>query len=94
MDYVWDLFNGPACHYGRFMEWSTKGIIESETDENTRSNARMLDWSGNEMLTGTITANGINISEAISTVKLRINSGSLQASIDGGTTWHTINFAD
>ena len=64
------------------------------------SNARTLDWFGNEVLAGGLTtggdviSNGINISEAISTAKLRVNGGSLQASVDGGTSWHTINFAD
>ena len=28
MDHVWDLCNGPACHYGRFMEWSSEGQKE------------------------------------------------------------------
>ena len=34
MDYVWDLFNGPACHYGRFMEWSSEGQKEWHSSIN------------------------------------------------------------
>lgn len=69
-------------------------IIGNGADSSNRSNARTLDWAGNEVLAGTITANGINISDAISTVKFRVSGGSLQASVDGGLSWHTINFAD
>jgi hypothetical protein len=79
----------PAGARGNYVE-----IVGNGTFDDTRSNARTLDWQGNEVLAGTITANGINISEAISTVKFRVNGGSLQASVDGGLSWHTINFAD
>ena len=44
VDYVWDLFNGPACHYGRFMEWSTKGQKEG------RSSINIMNWI-KEMIT-------------------------------------------
>lgn len=50
--------------------------------------------TGVSIVDGKIIANGINISDAISTVKLRVNGGTFQVSIDGGLTWHTINFAD
>ena len=40
-------------------------IVGKGADENTRSNARTLDWSGNEVLAGTITANGVNLNEEI-----------------------------
>ena len=69
-------------------------IVGNGADNIHRSNARTLDFQGNEVLAGTITANGVNLSEAISTVKLRVNGGSLQASVDGGISWHTITFAD
>ena len=69
-------------------------IVGNGTKAANRSNARTLDWAGNEVLAGKITANGINLSDAISTVKLRVSDGTFQVSIDGGTTWHTINFAD
>ena len=85
----------PPTQIGNYVE-----IVGNGADTTHRSNARTLDWDGNEVLAGTltvggdITANGINISQAISTAKLRVNGGSLQASIDGGTSWHTITFAD
>lgn len=40
-------------------------IVGNGTDENVRSNARTLDWDGNEVLAGTITANGVNLNEEI-----------------------------
>ena len=45
---------------GNYVEIVGKGV-----DENARSNARTLDWDGNEVLSGTITANGINLNEEI-----------------------------
>ena len=40
-------------------------IVGKGADENTRSNARTLDWSGNEVLAGTITANGVNLNDEL-----------------------------
>ena len=40
-------------------------IVGNGTDENVRSNARTLDWSGNETLAGKITANGVNLNDAL-----------------------------
>ena len=40
-------------------------IVGNGTDENVRSNARTLDWDGNETLTGTITANGVNLNDEL-----------------------------
>ena len=74
---------------GNFVE-----IVGNGEDNITRSNARTLDWQGNEVLAGTITANGVNISEAISTVKFRVSETNIQASSDGGLTWHTLTFVD
>lgn len=67
------------------------------------SNARTLDWNGNEVLAGVLTcggniiASGVNINEALgstqgfSGVKFRVISGSLQVCIDGvGAAWKTI----
>ena len=51
---------------GTYIEIAGNGV-----DENTRSNARTLDWDGNETLAGnltiggTITANGVNLNEEI-----------------------------
>ena len=49
------------------------------------SNARTLDWSGNEMLTGTLTIGGA------SGATLKVESGTLKVSFDGGTTWLTVS---
>ena len=90
-----DTSTNPPTQIGNYVE-----IVGNGADTTHRSNARTLDWSGNEVLAGGLTcggdviANGINISEAISTAKLRVNGGSLQASVDSGLTWHTITFAD
>ena len=40
-------------------------IVGNGGDENTRSNARTLDWQGNEVLAGTITANGVNLNDEL-----------------------------
>ena len=85
----------PPTQIGNYIE-----IVGNGANTDNRSNARTLDWQGNEVLAGTLTtggdviSNGVNLSEAISTAKLRVNGGSLQASTDGGTTWHTITFTD
>ena len=83
-----------ATERGTYVEIVGNGEVTA------KSNARTLDWEGNEILAGGLTAggdvisNGVNLTEAISTAKLRVNSGSLQASVDEGLTWHTITFAD
>jgi hypothetical protein len=92
---VADISANPPTQIGNFIE-----IVGNGANDTNRSNARTLDWQGNEVLAGTLTAggdiisNGVNLTEAISTAKLRVNGGSLQASIDGGASWHTITFAD
>ena len=60
-------------------------IVGKGADENTRSNARTLDWQGNEMLTGTLTIGGA------SGATLKVESGVLKVSFDGGTTWLTVS---
>ncbi len=40
-------------------------IVGNGTSDTARSNARTLDWSGNETLAGTLTANGVNLNEAV-----------------------------
>ena len=68
-----------------------------------RSNARTLDWQGNEVLAGGLTcggniiASGTNINEALgrtqgfSGVRFRVTGGNLQVCIDGtGAMWKTI----
>lgn len=78
-------------------------IVGNGTTSSARSNARTLDWQGNETLAGALTcggniiASGTNINEALgstqgfSGVKFRVISGSLQVCIDGfGSIWKTI----
>ena len=69
-------------------------IIGNGTRDILRGNIRTLDWQGNMVLSGKLISNGINLSNAISTIKFRITDGSLQASTDGGTNWHTLGFSD
>ena len=40
-------------------------IVGNGATTSARSNARTLDWSGNEVLTGKITANGVNLNDAL-----------------------------
>ena len=50
----------PATVHGNYVE-----IVGNGTDNTHRSNARTLDWSGNEVLAGKITANGVNLNDAL-----------------------------
>ena len=69
-------------------------IVGNGTRDVLRGNIRTLDWQGNVVLSGKLKANGVNISDAISTIKFRITDGSLQSSTDGGMSWHTLGFSD
>ena len=60
-------------------------IVGNGANVNAKSNARTLDWSGNEMLTGTLTIGGA------SGATLKVESGALKVSFDGGTTWLTVS---
>ena len=40
-------------------------IVGNGANNTARSNARTLDWSGNEVLAGTITANGVNLNDEL-----------------------------
>ena len=60
-------------------------IVGNGADTTHRSNARTLDWQGNEMLTGTLTIGGA------SGATLKVESGALKVSFDGGTTWLTVS---
>ena len=60
-------------------------IVGNGTTTTDRSNARTLDWSGNEMLTGTLTIGGA------SGATLKVESGALKVSFNGGTTWLTVS---
>ena len=90
-----DVSTNPPTQIGNYVE-----IVGNGADTTHRSNARTLDWSGNEVLAGNLTtggdviSNGVNLTDAISTAKLRVTGSTLQASVDGGATWHTITFAD
>lgn len=70
----------PVYARGNYVE-----IVGKGTDTNNRSNARTLDWSGNEVLTGTLTIGGA------SGATLKVESGALKVSFDGGTTWLTVS---
>ena len=58
-----------ATERGNYVE-----IVGKGTGNTNRSNARTLDWSGNETLAGTITANGVNINSAIAGIPTQISN--------------------
>ena len=60
-------------------------IVGNGAGENTRSNARTLDWKGNETLAGNLTIGGV------SGATLKVESGALKVSFNGGTTWLTVS---
>ena len=60
-------------------------IVGKGTTNTNRSNARTLDWGGNETLAGNLTIGGA------SGVTLKAESGVLKVSFDGGTTWLTVS---
>ena len=59
-------------------------IVGNGTYTNT-SNARTLDWQGNEVLAGNLTIGGV------SGATLKVESGALKVSFNGGTTWLTVS---
>ena len=61
-------------------------IVGNGTSNNARSNARTLDWSGNEQIAGTLRIG----STSTGGVLLKEDSGSLKISFDNGTTWLTV----
>ena len=69
-------------------------VYNGTTGKVLKSGSGVSAVGGNLTIGGTITANGVNISEAISTVKFRVNGGTFQVSIDEGLTWHTLTFVD
>ena len=71
--------NNPGAR-GNYVE-----IVGNGATSSARSNARTLDWSGNEMLTGTLTIGGA------SGATLKVESGALKVSFDGGATWLTVS---
>lgn len=72
--------NGTATTKGQYIE-----IVGNGTAEDARSNARTLDWDGNEVVAGTLTIGG---SSGI--VFKKADSGQLLISLDGGTSWNTV----
>ena len=60
-------------------------IVGNGTTSSARSNARTLDWDGNETLAGNLTIGGA------SGATLKVESGTLKVSFDGGTTWLTVS---
>ena len=60
-------------------------IVGNGADDDARSNARTLDWSGNETLAGNLTIGGA------SGATIKVESGALKVSFNGGTTWLTVS---
>ena len=60
-------------------------IVGNGSNASNKSNARTLDWTGNEVLSGTLTIGGA------SGATIKVDSGALKVSFDGGTTWLTIS---
>ena len=60
-------------------------IVGNGTTSSARSNARTLDWDGNETLAGNLTIGGA------SGATIKVESGALKVSFDGGTTWLTVS---
>ena len=65
---------------GKYIE-----IVGNGATSSARSNARTLDWSGNETLAGNLTIGGA------SGATIKVESGTLKVSFDGGTTWLTVS---
>ena len=65
---------------GNYVEIVGNGVTSS-----ARSNARTLDWSGNETLAGNLTIGGV------SGATLKVEGGALKVSFNGGTTWLTVS---
>ena len=75
-----DTNSNPVSLRGDYIEIVGKGI-----DENTRSNARTLDWSGNEVLAGGLK---INSTEKVSAIKKATATGTTDAN---GVLWTNIS---
>ena len=97
--HVFGKFNieetGEATTEGTYVE------IVGNGNNTARSNARTLDWAGNEVLSGTLTATGVFAEEltingesvVLGGVQFKIEGSGLQASIDGGVTWKTVTLS-
>ena len=68
---------------GTYVEIVGKGV-----DEDTRSNARTLDWSGNENIAGMLR---IGSSTSTGGCLLMLSGTSLKISFNNGSTWKTVN---
>lgn len=83
--------NSGSSYYNNWDKWSVSQranyveIVGNGYSSDSRSNARTLDWSGNEMLAGTLTIGGA------SGATIKVDNGALKVSFDGGTTWLTIS---
>ena len=75
-----DPSTNQATARGNYVEIVGNGVTSS-----AKSNARTLDWSGNETLAGNLTIGGA------SGATLKVESGALKVSFDGGTTWLTVS---
>lgn len=61
--HVFGMWNGPNTpnNLGPWIKRTYIEMVGNGTDEDHRSNARLLDWKGNETLAGGLTAHGANI---------------------------------
>lgn len=64
-------------------------IVGNGTGNNSRSNARTLDWSGNEQIAGTLRIGSTSTGGAL----LKFESNALKVSFDNGTTWKTVTLS-
>lgn len=64
-------------------------IVGNGTLASARSNARTLDWSGNEQVAGTLRIGSTSTGGAL----LKFESNALKVSFDNGTTWKTVTLS-
>ena len=76
-----DTHSSNADYNGNYIE-----IVGNGTGNNARSNARTLDWSGNEVLAGNLTVTGGSLTLGNTTFNAQDFSGGLQNLVDGNTS--------
>ena len=80
-EYNYSPFSFDPNLRGEFIE-----TVGNGTSNSDRSNARTLDWSGNEQIAGTIRIGSTSTGGAL----LKFESNSLKVSFDNGATWGTV----
>lgn len=71
----------------KYVEIVGNGLLDGDIS-TTRSNARTLDWSGNENIAGMLR---IGSAESTGGCLFKVDNGSLKISFDNGTTWLTVS---